>query len=357
MKSYQEYEVEDFISDDFFIGWVLGPDLASSEFWDTWITQNPDRVTRLENARNILLAITVVPNEKQLSDDDVSNIIEYVKERSIRHEEIIPKPYHINRIFTWYNIAASLLILCIAGLSYFYLKSPVEKRISYDASPDSVFLNDVTKIHNEGKERALVELNDGSIAILSPGSSLTYPKIFDASHRDVFLEGEAFFEVLKNARRPFLVRTKHLITKVLGTSFTVRATANLAFKVVVHTGKVLVYDPDKKKRETWVMLTPNQQATFLTSSSQFKTDTIMRPLMLSAVSANKLFFFKETPLSVIVERFEQAYQVNIIYNRAKYGNITVSGDLSDLMLNEKIKFICKAINARFEIDGGRIVII
>lgn len=360
MNNYRDHEVEDFVCEDFFIEWVFKPQPANSEFWDNWKKENPDRVQRLERARNILLALKVVPNEKQLNDDDVLNIIEYVKEGATdfnQPEEITPKPYRFKPVFKWYAVAASLLIFCIAAISYLYLKTPAVQQISYQAPTDSLFVDDVTKIHNQGKEKALVELSDGSIAILSAGASLTYPKKFATAHRDVYLEGEAFFEVYKNPKQPFLVRTKHLITKVLGTSFTVSASANRAFKVVVHTGKVLVYDTDVKAKNTWVMLKPNQQTTFLTATSQFKTDTIARPLALSIESANKLFTFKETPLSVIVDRFERAYQVNIVYDEAKYGSTTVTGDLGNLMLNEKIQFICKAINASFEIDRGRIVIL
>ena len=107
------------------------------------------------------------------------------------------------------------------------------------------------------KENRVILLPDGSRVILSAGSRLNYPSSFDGrDKREVFLYGQAFFEVEQNVSRPFIVHTENLETVVLGTSFNVKAIPGEADIVVtVRDGKVRV------SREDAVLgvITPRQQ--------------------------------------------------------------------------------------------------
>jgi len=99
-------------------------------------------------------------------------------------------------------------------------------------------------------------LPDHSVVVVRKGSTLKYPKQFDAAERRVALTGEAFFSVQHNEHQPFLVITDHSEVKVLGTSFLVHNT-NAADEVVVVTGKVNV--ADKKENNNKVILTKGQR--------------------------------------------------------------------------------------------------
>ena len=100
-------------------------------------------------------------------------------------------------------------------------------------------------------------LPDQSVVLVRKGSSVTYPKSFDAKERRVQLTGEAFFKVQHNEAQPFLVTTGNTEVKVLGTSFLVNSNLSTD-EVVVETGKVNV--TDKKSSHNQVTLTKGQRA-------------------------------------------------------------------------------------------------
>lgn len=100
-----------------------------------------------------------------------------------------------------------------------------------------------------------ISLPDNSHIFLRKGSTLHYPKIFRGNERKVTLEGEAFFEVARNERKPFVIDAQTAIVKVLGTSFDVKCNESEA-SVVVKTGKVQMSDPRKK---TQIILTPGEK--------------------------------------------------------------------------------------------------
>jgi ferric-dicitrate binding protein FerR (iron transport regulator) len=119
-------------------------------------------------------------------------------------------------------------------------------------------------------ENRLIHLPDGSVAIVMKGSKLTFPASFDGlKKREVYLEGEAYFDIKHNAGQAFIVHTGKLQTTVLGTAFNVKALKTDKFIVVTVTrGKVSVGD----KNKVYGTITPNQQIVFNKSkaNSQMK---------------------------------------------------------------------------------------
>lgn len=119
----------------------------------------------------------------------------------------------------------------------------------------------IAKVHAINKtENRLIHLPDGSIAIVMKGSKLTYPTSFDGlKTREVYLEGEAYFDIKHNNKKAFIVHTGRLQTTVLGTAFNVKALKSDKYIVVTVTrGKVSVGDNHK----IFGTITPNQQIVF-----------------------------------------------------------------------------------------------
>lgn len=115
-----------------------------------------------------------------------------------------------------------------------------------------------TIITAQNGEKAEVVLPDGSKVWINSGSSLTYDKSFDRKERSVYLQGEAYFEVSKNKKSPFIVNTNSIEVQALGTSFNVRSyeTDSLATAILLE-GKVKVSASGHE-----AILTENQRATF-----------------------------------------------------------------------------------------------
>ena len=114
---------------------------------------------------------------------------------------------------SWLRIAAISAITIIMAISFFYMSS----------QPVSNFYEDVTFIHKFTAygERELITLPDSSKVWLNGGSTLIYPSHFVSTERNVCLSGEAFFDVVKDEKRPFVLNVRQLELKVLGTTFNV----------------------------------------------------------------------------------------------------------------------------------------
>ena len=117
--------------------------------------------------------------------------------------------------------------------------------------------------------KTTIELPDSSVVILNSGSTLSYPDKFETESRTVMLVGEAFFEVKKNSKRPFYVKTKDVTIRVLGTKFNVKSypDENTSETTLV-SGSVeilqnSVQDKEGKKHDIApIFLKPNQKAIF-----------------------------------------------------------------------------------------------
>ena len=350
MTNYTNYEVDDFLHDDFFIDWILKNQPAHQVFWEQWLVENPDRKKIVDQARAIILSIRVNPLKDELIDAEVNSMISHIRQQALEQDEstvIRPRFYQT----AWFRIAATVVLVASAGFLFF--KNNYRQAQPSQSDP---FL----QVINHTPNSKLVQMSDGSLAVLKPGSGLRYLRSFH-DKREVFLDGEAFFEVHKNPQMPFLVHSHDMVVRVLGTSFTVKSTHNNQdFKVVVNTGRVLVYNQKAKtkagKHQYEVILTPNEQVTYAEKQLSFKKETLTVPLSLSKEVAQKEFTFDNAPLSAVIDRINKDYDVNIEYDKAKLGNVSLTVSISDRPLDEKVKLICKAINATCEFTDGRIII-
>jgi transmembrane sensor len=181
--------------------------------------------------------------------------------------------------------------------------------------------------------------------------------VFAANKREVYLTGEAFFEVTKNPKRPFYVHASELITRVLGTSFSVMAfNGDKQFRVVVNTGKVAVYRnsvPEAEASKEGVLVTPNQQAVFYRKEEKMVKNALPKPTLLSREISQKIFNFNQTPFSKVISTLNEAYGINIDYNK-NLSNCLLTASLTDQPLYEKLDLICKAVEAKYDIIDGEI---
>ena len=207
---------------------------------------------------------------------------------------------------------------------------------------------------------------DGSSVLLEKGGKLSYDsKVFGRDKREVFLSGAAFFEVSKDPARPFFVYANELITKVLGTSFTIRALpGEKQVEVLVKTGRVAVFthrDSSKDRKLSnreleGVVVTPNQQITLERTALHFLRTLVPDPQMLEIPAQKVSFDFDDVPAPKVLELIEKAYGVDIVYDEDLLANCMFTAHLNDEPLNDKIRLICEGLQAEHEIIDGQIVI-
>jgi ferric-dicitrate binding protein FerR (iron transport regulator) len=159
-------------------------------------------------------------------------------------------------------VAAAVLIFIISGSYILY------RHISRNEPEYATLYTQPGKIKK-------VTLGDGTSIWLNAASHLKFPKTFAKSGpREVFLEGEAYFEVAKDMQHPFLVHTRDLTTKVLGTKFNVKAYTGLpGIEVTLLEGKVMLSVPSTSDRkEDTLYLDPNQKGFFAANASNAAGD-------------------------------------------------------------------------------------
>ncbi|MEQ6120590.1 FecR domain-containing protein [Reichenbachiella sp. MALMAid0571] len=192
----------------------------------------------------------------------------------------------------FFRIAAMLVIA--VGISYFFLAKD---------DFDSFQLSYATK---EGEVKEFM-LSDGTRVVMNENSEFKYSEQFEGDSRKVYLLGEAFFEVAKDANKPFIIYSPSASTKVLGTSFNLR-TANNVASVDVYSGRVAFGNLAEKGNN--VVLVKGQGAVFQNGKT----------IALAKVDPNALSWktgnlrFDGTPISKVVPVLEKMYKVNIDYD-------------------------------------------
>ncbi|KQO22861.1 iron dicitrate transport regulator FecR [Flavobacterium sp. Leaf82] len=160
-----------------------------------------------------------------------------------------------------------------------------------------------------GKKFKLI-LSDGTVVSLNSGTTLRYPEQFGLNgKRNVYLTGEAFFEVAKDKEHPFIVNANKVDIEVLGTKFNVSAyPENPSVNGTLVEGSIEMYEVENKLNA--VLLKPNQMATWNNNSKKITTKAV-DPTFYSAWTKGELAF-KDTPFSTIAKIIQRTYDVEII---------------------------------------------
>lgn len=362
MPDYHAYLPEALAADPSFRRWVLYGDSADASFWTEWLIQNPDKQEMVNRAAH-LLHFTESAFDA-ISDEEVAYGISRLSAALAEQSEEVATVHIIPFRPHWYQVAAAVLLLL--GLGWWLTAQYGESKptVAYQEVLDKISTPLVVEENPTSRPR-FVSLPDGSTVLLQPQSRLTYPSHFDGTKRDVFLAGEAFFEVAKNPQKPFFVYAGNLVAKVLGTSFTVRAYQSAGdVKVMVKTGKVSVFPLQKetlaRHQETnelnGVVLTPNEQITLKFSDLRLTHTTIPDPKTLELPIQRESFVFKASPIKEVFDALEKSYGVRLVFNENKMKNCYLTASLSDEPLLEKLNLICKTIGADYQQTGNEIII-
>ncbi|MEO8415865.1 MAG: FecR domain-containing protein [Ginsengibacter sp.] len=227
------------------------------------------------------------------------------------------------------KLAAAAVITGIVFVSslYFLKNSSPEKYANVPAKT----------VAAEHIKNRVIFLPDGSRAILSPGSKLNYPSTFDGKNkREVYLEGQAFFDVKHKKSMPFIVHTGNIETKVLGTAFNIKALPGEDDIIVtVKRGRVSVNDNSKLLG----IITPNQQMTY--------TKSIVKSLIRTVKNEGYLNWKQEDLLidnlaiSEAAKLIEDRYNVKIQINNPEIQSLRFTTTFSkNETLEEILNSIC-----------------
>ncbi|MCE7060286.1 FecR family protein [Dyadobacter sp. CY343] len=367
MDRYSDFSIDDFVWDDYFRQWILSPDKNNTIFWNNWINAHPDMVEKVERARAILLSMQI--EEPEISDEEINKIVKRTIAHYNEENSNIQKLPHrdISLPFTtWMRFAASIILITLLGwTAYSVLVSKKEKsQLAQQETTPGKSYSVVEKINTTAHTMELI-LSDGSHISLAPKGRVRYSEPFNKERREVYLTGEAFFDIRKNPGQPFLVFANGLITKVLGTSFRVNASGDKGeVTVEVKTGKVAVFaqaDPHvfkklEDKSLQGMILKPNQKIIYAGNEVKMVKTLVEKPEIVVSVSEIPKFVFEDTPASDVLNTLGKAYGIDIIYDTTLLKHCLLTAVLEGLTLHDKLDIICKAVESSYEIVDGQVLI-
>jgi transmembrane sensor len=294
---------------------------------------------------------------KQWTGSQKVNFPENLKARVLSHAQKTGKaetkdaPSKIKYLL-WSSAAAAVLL--ISALVIFALTT---KRNDHSRDLAEQKISDWKTIENSGQIPHKITLADGSKVTLKTGSRLKFPQQFITPNREVYLEGEAFFEVERDPAHPFIVYANDVVTKVLGTTFTITAfEADQKVTVSVRTGKVSVYKKSEAAENKQIILAPNQQAVYDKSIDKVARMLVQEPVVILPADELIKMRFEDAPVTEIFDALEKAYGVDILYDQSILSGCSLTTSLLDETLYIRLNIICRAIGATYTISETQIVI-
>lgn len=366
MINYRAYEAEDFLFDESFRQWTARSSPQAALFWDRWLAQNPDRAEVVRQAQELIRALNDQYRDDATDERLTQELTQLISKATGRRDDDSEVPViPLQQRFGWRWAVAASVLLAISISTWFYINRHQKTNVDpYEYLTKAVTAPLEEKVNTSAKAINIL-LSDGSVVTLNPNSRLSYPNHFDSSTRTVYLSGEAFFDVTKNPAKPFLIYAKQTVTKVLGTSFLVRAyTGEKDVTVMVKTGRVSVYSQEDferaqktgLRRVEGVVLTPNQQMTYNLEEDRLIKAVVEKPAALIANRPIREQLFEDAPVDKVFSSIERTYGIKLVYDEEALSACLVNLTFKEENLLERLDVICQTIGASYEVLDGQIVI-
>lgn len=353
---YSQYTVEDFIEDPVFIEWVLMPGPELNLFWENWLLDHPEKLEEIRRSKKLLLAFQYYKeyprdeNRKRKSWAAIERINEEDKNKAGKKITVFPMyPQHRSKATNRapYKITTRLAvvfmgILLLSIIAVNHVGDPPGRR------KEAIF---ITEISPKGQKSKIV-LPDGSIVCMNGDSRLSYSSRFSTDKREVILSGEAFFEVVKDPSRPFVVVADKLITTALGTSFNIKAyPEDKEVLVSLLTGRVFVQRQNSagpvlflNSREAAGL---NQEGVLMQKEFNYEQDILWK---------DGILYFNERRLEEAFKRLEKCHGVTFILQNLPRRPIIVTGKFDNETLDNILRSLSYTSNFTYAMENEVVII-
>ncbi len=364
-----------------FFLWVFHPNNELEAWWTQFETDHPEEKRNILLARKVLLKFRTT--DKELTEEQkillFSRILKQVEEKQYSgktRKMVIGLLKYAAVALLFFSIGALLFYKQNQFNPEFYAQKLIEtvpensaklirangedilltenKSILKYQADGKLVLNNDTLSEDQSKpinksalnqliipygKTSEIQLPDGTKVFLNAGSRLAYPEIFTGKTREVYLAGEAFFDVKHDQSHPFIVQVSDLQIKVLGTRFNISAyPADAVIETVLAEGKVSMEQNHAGWFDRATELVPNQLASFDRISKEINIKIVDTDNYTSWTAG--ILKFESTDLSRILKQIERFYNIRFQYSDPMLGSLRISGKLE---LNEDKDEICQRI--------------
>ena len=369
-KKYIAYTTEEFVLDDDFMHWVLHPDEESDRFWEEFLLRYPEKKEEVEEAAYIIRSIRavepLVPSRELEYDFSKKQVVQNpmgkIGRRLIRIAAVFVLIITLGGVFYYFRyyrekfpielVKGELtekgkVILPDGTISEFETK---ETRIQQTVMGELTINDDTVLLRGKEVEsgepamaqviipygkRSEIILADGTKIWLNAGSTLSYPVRFTGNSREVYLSGEAFFEVSSDRSKPFYVITGDLRIKVTGTRFNVTSyNDDIVTQAVLVEGRIEAAKNRLFGRS--VELSPGERIVYDRKENKMKKDKVDTELYTSWV--NGYLILENEPVEEIFKKLERYYDKKIVVEglSGQYrftGKLNLAEDLEKVLKN------------------------
>jgi hypothetical protein len=347
--SEKELAIDDLLLDQGFRNWALEIEDDETLFWVMLKNEYPQFKKSMNRAKFIVLT---AETELPLIDQTVNHEM-FDKLRGKLEWNKSPKVIKLNSHKSLYfKIAASVLFLLAFGLvtmEFIERNNRVDESVSVTQQPKIDFVEKTTP----SGAKLNFYLADGTHIILNAESSIKFKKSFSTDKkRDVYLEGEAYFEVAKDASRPFTVYTDHLSTTALGTEFNIQANKdNDVIKISLVEGSIMVVDSENNSD---LLLEPGEKV----SVNKENNNSFKERFDVKEITSWKegVIYFDKTDFNESLKTLERWYGVNIDVQDRPDFLLTCSGEFENDNLSNVLNSLGFALNFDFDIDAKHVQI-
>lgn len=247
-----------------------------------------------------------------------------------------------NKYFYYRRLASVAAVITLLMITTGYL--------SYKKGYDSIGCQTVEISNPLGTQSSIV-LSDGTTVTLNAGSTVIYPAVFTGKNREVEIEGEAFFDVIENKDKPFIVKADRIRVQVLGTRFNVKAyNEEDNIEITLEEGSIGVGFDNQKK---YITVEPGQQIFF--DKTQ---DTFVRKRVNSNDYTGwkeRKFYFNSVPFEDITRQLERRFNVHISIDSEELKQIVYTGDfVNQESLEQILRVITSDQRTSYTIEGDSV---
>ena len=357
MKDYKDYSADDFIGDDNFIQWVKYPTEVSDGFWNAVIAENPDARPAIEEAIRFIKLFEdqpfVLPADKLIRlQQQINDRIDVPVSASTVHQ-IVKSRSNTTRLYAF----AAVITLALLAFSSWWL---IHSQPSTNGVVESVELgkNPGPLGHRQEHvipkgERSLVTLEDGTQVWLNADSKLEYSHDFlNGSTREVYLQGEAYFDVTSDKSRPFIVHVQDVEIKVLGTSFNVKGyQGEHTIEATLVHGKISLSGASADN----VTLAANQRAVFLREKKRLLVENNVQTDNYTSWRKGVLVF-DDQPLYEILPILERTFNVTIHTDKAPSLDCRFTATINNMSLDEVLELFSTSDKIGYTILANEVYI-
>ena len=318
-KDYTKYKAHQLLNDDYFLESILHPTTQDHQFWQQLQDENESFKQEMQIAHSFLKNIKTSTEAHFLPGGEQKELWKRIQTANNKYD--LKKRRNSFLKITAVAAASLLAILTYGWYSIYSNKSEINYEAIIESIPSTddasenvqLILSENKKLSIEGKEtqleyneegsisvnsqdievgkekqkekevqsfnqlivpvgkRSFVTFADGSKLWVNSGSKVIYPNKFSDHSREIFVEGEIYLDVVHDEKRPFIVKTKKMEIRDLGTQFNVSAYENESYSnVVLVEGKVEVLVKGRKKNT----ISPNQLFSYDNSNDKIYTSTV-----------------------------------------------------------------------------------